>query len=225
VVTVALKIKMLILDYDLSSVINDVDFYEAFCSALREVGRNCLNFDEFSVLLESDLLREYVSRYISEDAFWRRFRQLYVSRHSYPRRGLRELLIQVKRFGVKVAVLSGRETHPEYIWWDLRRHGLDELVDDVVTMHDLNTLFLREEFLFDKSPIIEYVKKKHGVIGDFVCIGDYVSDYYSCVKSGGLFIGIGSEVRIGVLKKAGTQLTATDFYEVLMRLQELGLLA
>jgi len=225
VIVVALKIKMLILDYDLSSVINDIDFYEAFCSALREVGRSCLSFNEFSTLLESDLLREYVSRYTSEDAFWRKFRQLYISRHSYPRRGLRELLIQMKRFSIKIVVLSGRETHPEYIWWDLRRHGLDELVDDIVTMYDLNTLFLQEEFLFDKSPLIEYVKRKHGVLEGFVCIGDYVSDYYSCMKSGGVFIGIGSVVRTSVLKKAGVQFTAEDFYEVLLKLRELGLLA
>jgi len=215
---------MVVLDYDLSSVVNDVDFYEAFCKALREIRKECISFNEFSQLLESDLLKEHISQLTCEEVFWRRFRQLYFSRHSFPRRGLREFLVLMKNLNVKVVVISGRETHSDYIWWDLRRHGLDELVDDVVTMHDLNTLFLREEFPFDKSPLINYVKRKHGVLEKFACIGDYVADYYSCVKSGGVFIGIGSAVRLGVLKKAGVQFTAMDFYEVLLRLRELRLL-
>jgi len=218
---------MVILDYDLSSVVNYADFYEAFCGALREIGKDCshMSFSDFQQLLDSDVLREYVQRITDEDSFWRRFRQLYISRHSFPRRGLREFLLLMKHLAVKVVVISGRETRSEYIWWDLRKYGLDELVDDVATMYDLNLLPLREEFLFDKSPLIEYVKKKHGVLRNFICIGDYVTDYYSCDKSGGIFIGIGSDVRTSVLKKAGVKLVVGDFYEVLPILRELGLLS
>lgn len=218
------RFKMVVLDYDLSSVINDVDFYEAFCEALREINNNPTSFNEFSEMLETNYIREFVRQNTNEELFWRRFRQLYISRHSLPRRGLREFLLLVKSRDIKVVVISGRETHSKYIWWDLRRHGLDDFIDDVITMYESTILQLREEFLFDKSSLIEYAKRKHGVAGGFVCIGDYIADYYSCIKAGGVFIGIGSDTRTSILKKAGVQHTAKDFYEVIIRLSEIGFL-
>jgi phosphoglycolate phosphatase-like HAD superfamily hydrolase len=215
------RFEMIVLDYDLSAVINDADFYEAFCNTLREFGEECISFSEFLEYLELDTLKNKIPHVIREDDFWRKFRQLYVSRHSFPRTGLREFLLSMRNLSIKVVVVSGRETHPEYIWSDLRRYGIDELVDDVITMHAFSLLSLKEEFLFDKTPLIEYAKNKHSVLGEFICIGDYVTDYYSCIKAGGIFIGIGSAARTSILKKAGVSFIAENFYEVLVRLREI----
>jgi phosphoglycolate phosphatase-like HAD superfamily hydrolase len=220
VLNVFRRLEMIVLDYDLSAVINDTDFYETFCNTLREFGEKCISFNEFSKQLESDTLKNRIPRMIHEDYFWRRFRQSYISRHSFPRTGLREFLLLMRNLGIKIVVISGRETHPEYIWSDLRRHGIDELIDDVITMHTLPLLSLREEFLFDKTPLIEHAKRKYSVLGEFICIGDYVTDYYSCIKAGGVFIGIGSAARTSILKKAGVSFIAENFYEVLLRLWE-----
>ncbi|MEM4881890.1 MAG: hypothetical protein QXP89_07235, partial [Desulfurococcaceae archaeon] len=82
-----------------------------------------------------------------------------------------------------------------------------------------------EEFLFDKSPLIRYAKRKHGISGEVICIGDYVTDYYSCRKAGGVFVGIASVSERGEsLKKAGVEFLVKDFYEALLCLHYLGLL-
>jgi phosphoglycolate phosphatase len=219
------RVGLVILDYDQTTVENIIDFYEAYCQALRLNGADCVAFPDFMTLLKENRLGEKIPREVDHDEFWRIFRRVYISRHSRPLNGLREFLLSLKNFNVKVVVISGRETPPWYIFWDLRRHGLDSYIDDVLTFHDLELLGYKEEFLFDKSELMNYVKKKHGVSGDVVCIGDYIADYYSCRKINGIFIGVNvfSERNID-LEKAGVKILARDFYEVLVLMFENGLL-
>ncbi|MEM0001772.1 MAG: HAD hydrolase-like protein [Desulfurococcaceae archaeon] len=219
------RLELIILDYDQTTVENIIDFYEAYCQALRIHGSNCVSTQEFLTLLRENRLGDRIPMEVDPTEFWKTFRRVYVSRHSKPLRGLREFLITLKRLNVKIVVISGRETSPRYILWDLRNHGLDRYIDDVLTFQDMQVYGFKEEFLFDKSDLIRYVKKKHGVSREIVCIGDYIADYYSCVKSGGIFIGINTfPERNRDLEKAGVKMLARDFYDVLVIMYEEGLL-
>lgn len=220
-----MRLGLLVLDYDETTVENVVDFYEAYCEALRLHGKKCVSFEKFTALLGTNRLSEEIPAEADEIRFWEIFRKTYKSRHSTVRRGLRELLIAVKTLNVKVVVISGRETSSHHIEFDLRRHGISEFIDGVYTLHDLLLINEKEEFMFDKSPLIKHAKRKHGVHGKVVCIGDYVTDYYSCKRAGGIFMGIASvPQRSESLKKAGVEFLVKDFYEVLLYLHRLGLL-
>lgn len=216
--------KLLVLDYDQTMVENTFDLYEAYCEALRQYNSNCISYGDFIEILRGNRLDKAIPIDVDLVEFFREFRRHYKSRHSYPQKGLRELLIILKILDFKVIVVSGRETSSQYIIWDLRRHGLDEYVDDVLTIHDLHLINGKEEFLFDKSGLIEYAMRKHGVIGVAICIGDYVTDFYSCKKINGVFIGLNSiPERNEYLRDIGAEFLAGDFSEVFYLLSELGL--
>lgn len=215
----------MILDYDETAVENTIDFYEAYCEALREKGRSCVDFNRFTTLLNENKLHEEIPSEVSETEFWKTFRSFYKSRHSIPRRGLREFLITMRTLNIKVVIVSGRETPSRYIELDLRNHGFHEFIDGVYTLHDLIIIGGMEEFLFDKSALIEYVKRRYSANGTIVCIGDYITDYYSCKKVGGVFIGINSAPgKSKSLREAGVKLLAKDFHDVLLYLYSLELL-
>jgi phosphoglycolate phosphatase len=220
------KLRVIVLDYDQTLVDNTVDFYEAYCGAMRYYGTSCLLFNDFLKLLRTNNLDRAIPRGVSPEEFFRVFRGLYLSRHSSLQPGVREFLVLVKAFNVKIIVVSGRETPSWYIVWDLNRHGLMEFIDDVLTLNDRTRLGLEENFLFDKSGLIKYALGKHGVSGGVVCIGDYVTDYYSCKSIGGVFIGLNKySERNSELEKAGVKMLARDFHEVLVLLSQNGFLA
>ncbi|MEM0198967.1 MAG: haloacid dehalogenase-like hydrolase [Desulfurococcaceae archaeon] len=220
------KLGLIVLDLDETTLENIFDFYEAYCTALRIHNEDCPGFDEFMVMFNENKLHEKIPSHVNHVDFWRTFRKLYASKHSWLKKGLREFLYYVKNLGVRIVIISGRESPSYGIWFDLRKHGIDEYVDELYTMWDLEILRGYEEFLFDKSYLVNHARRRLGVQGETVCIGDYVTDYYSCVKAGGIFIGINSEEsRNTALKKAGVKYVARDFTDVLVILSELGLLS
>ncbi len=219
------RLELVLLDYDQTLVDNTVDFYEAYCGALLHFGSKCISYDEFQELLVTNNLQSKIPRGVDPEEFFRVFRRLYISRHSIPQPGLREFLVTMKKLNIKTIVVSGRETHAWYITWDLARHGFLDYIDDVLTINDLVYLGQREKFLFDKTPLYEYAMKKHGVTGLTICIGDYVTDYYSCKSINGVFIGLNKHPeRNHFLIKEGVKMTARDFYEVLTLISDAGLL-
>lgn len=220
-----MSIKLVILDYDLTFVDNYVDFYEAYSSTLKTYGCEPPGFDKFMEMLEHDMLEDSVPAGISKDDFWRLFRRLYVSRHGVLKKGCREALIALKtKYHAKTVIISGRESSPSFIWMELRRLGVDEFIDEVYTLQDLVYLNGVEESLFDKTWLINYVMRKHGVQPcQTVFLGDYITDYVSALKSGVYFIGVNqSEVRGGLMRKKGVSLVAKDFYDVLLHLSSLN---
>jgi phosphoglycolate phosphatase len=218
------RLFMVVLDYDQTIVDNTPDFYEAFCAALRHYNHPCIPFDEFTSLLVSNNLQHAIPEGVSPEEFFKVFRRSYVSRHSWPRPGVKEFLALLKTFNVKVVIISGRETSKRYVLFDLERHGLVDYVDDVLTLEDLILLGFKESFLFDKSQLISYAKQKYGVAGEVICIGDYITDYLSCIKVGGIFIGINKYVeRNRYLERAGVKFLAKDFYEAALIVSSLGL--
>lgn len=217
---------MVVLDYDESTVENTFDFYEAYCQALKTYGVACPSYEEFIDLLSGNALHEKIPGTTTQEEFWKLFRRIYPSRHSWVKRGLKEFLIALNSFSVKVVVISGRETPSQVIWQDIRKHGLEDYISNVYTLFDLAVMGGNEEFLFDKSYLIKLAKRKYGKGKVHVCIGDYVTDYYSCARTGGIFIGVNSiPARNGVLRKVGVQFVATDFFEVLLILSKIGLLS
>ncbi len=218
-------VKLVIFDYDLTFVDNYVDFYEAYSHALKTYGCKPPSFDKFMEMLEHDELEDSVPAGINKNDFWRLFRRVYVSRHGFLKKGCKEALNTLKsKYHVKTAIISGRETSSEYIWMELRRLGVDEFIDEVYTLQNLVYLNGVEESLFDKSWLLNYVMRKHGVLPcQTVFLGDYITDYLSALKSNVYFIGVNqSEVRGGLMVKKGVSLVARDFYDVLLHISSLN---
>jgi len=212
-----MSIKLAILDYDLTTMYNVFDFYEAYMSALKRYGGGFVSFDEFMELLNQDRLSERIPSGVDKAEFWLFFRRVYVSRHSTPMDGVGDFLRIVKGLGGKTVIVSGRETSSAYIWMDLRMHGLDEYVDEVYTIDDLARLGGVEEYLFDKSWIISYVLEKYAVEPcRAVCLGDFTTDLLSCRKLGVPFIGVNKdEYRGRLLKSRGAIIVVKNFHEAI----------
>lgn len=220
------RLKLIILDYDETLVENPFDFYEAYCQTLRIHGSTCPSYDEFMLLLRYNQLSDRIPGEVDQESFWRVFRKLYRSKHSTLRKGLREFLVIMRNFNVRLVVVSGREAPIWDIQRDLINHGVAEYIDEVLTLYNMEIMGFQEEFLFDKSCLIEYAKRKYGIYEDqaVICIGDYITDYFSCKKAGGIFIGINTyPERNSELKKHGVEYTARDFYDVLLIMHDLGL--
>ncbi len=217
------KPRLVVLDYDETTVDNTFDFYEAYCAALKLHGARCLEYSKFLALFSENKLHSEVPSRVDQESFWKTFRRLYQSRYSWLRAGLSEFLVYAKSLDTKIVIVSGRETPSQNIWLDLRKHGISEFIDDVYTLWDSALMGGEEGFLFDKSFLVSYVKTKYGVHDNFVCIGDFPTDYYSCVKAGGTFIGLTPiPERAEHLKKAGAKLVASNFKEVLVILSDIG---
>lgn len=208
--------RMLILDYDLTLLNNYVDFYDAFSDSLRAFGLSPISFEEFMELLEGNALGETIPKGV-EESFWRYFRRIYSSHCSCAREGALELLSALKSHSWINVVITGREMHRRAIEMELEMAGLRDFVDDVYTILDAHLLGLGEEYLFDKSSLIGYALRRHGVDPrNAICIGDFIADLISCSKYGIKFIGINdSEVRNEVLRKLGATYLVKNLREAL----------
>lgn len=204
------------MDYDLTLLNNYVDFYDAFSDSLREFGLPPLSFEEFMELLEGNALGKLIPGGI-EESFWKHFRRIYPSHCLCVREGALELLSTLKSHNWINVVITGREKHRKAVEMELEMAGLREFVDDVYTILDAHLLGLGEEQLFDKSSLIGFALRKHGVDPrDAICIGDFVTDLISCSKHGVKFIGINdSEARNEALRKLGAAYLVKNLREAL----------
>jgi len=218
------RVRLVILDYDLTLVNNVIDFYLAFTESLKKHFQREMSFSEFYDLLVSDKIVDEVPTTGIGYKVWVDMRRLICkSRYiSSLAPGLKFFLEITSSTGVEHVIVSGKECHSEYIWRELRRAGIDNFINGVYTFFDLAVLGGYEEELFDKSWLIKYAVKKHGKrVEEAVYIGDYKTDYYSSVKAGVRFIGLAFiERRAELLRDIGVGCIARDFYEALICLTE-----
>ncbi len=208
------------LDYDLTLVNSIYDFYEAINEAIKHYGGSPVDYGTFYRLLEEHLLDTLIPPGASKDAFWKYFRRVYRSMTGIPVRGAYRFLHYASLMGIGRVIVSGRECHPGHIWLELRRHGLDEYIDEVYTMYDLEVIGGVEEELFDKAWLIKLIMKKWGIAPwEGVYIGDYRQDYISSVKTGVEFIGVAfSDKRARCLREIGAERVAMDLEGALYHL-------
>lgn len=210
------ELRALLLDYDMTLVDSIFDFYEAFSEALALLGRGPIGFGEFYSLYLEDRLDELAPRGPGALSFWRAFRRAYKSRRSVLKPGAPYLLSLAKSIGVFTAVITGREIWKWEILQDLRRFGIDQLVDEVYTMADLESVGGCEQHPFDKSWLIAHVLEKLGAEPcEAVFVGDYRSDFESASAVGVRFVGVAEEGgRKKALAAAGAPLVVGNLYEV-----------
>jgi len=215
---VVFKIKLVILDYDLTLVNNIIDFYISFSEALEKFTGKTLTFNEFYNYLARDELINILPDSIDQWVFWREMRRRICSSHTLiPSRGVKEFLYTTSFFNIKNVIVSGKECHPKYLELELEKIGIRDYVDGIYTFYSLQILNGVEETLFDKSWLLKYVVNKYKVDPlETVYIGDYKMDYYSSLKAGVNFIGLASlPSRAKMFKEIGTKYVARDFYEAL----------
>lgn len=215
--------RLLILDYDLTLVDTLYDFFEAVNESRKAFNLKPLSLVEFLNYFLSDELTWKAPPESSLDYFWRFFRRIYRTKYGKPVAGATRVLELLKSIGVRNVVVTGREVPSSSIWLELQGMGLDYVIDDVYTLYDLMILGGREESLFDKSWIINYLLSKSSIEkSEAVFIGDYWLDALSAGKVGVPFIGITSfEKRAHDLLRYGACKVVGNFYELLVALYEL----
>jgi phosphoglycolate phosphatase len=196
---------------------NLFDFYEAYNLSLKKFLGKTISFDKFYYMLNNYLLDEYLPRDIDRVSFWRFFRRIYRTRHGRPVRGAYYFLYWVKTLGFKTIIISGRECPDQTIWLELDRFGLREYIDEVYTLFSVEIYGGVEEELFDKSWLMRYALKNHGLVpGEVVYLGDYRQDLISSRRVGIRFIGVAfSEERMKCLYDLGAEYVAKDLYDAL----------
>jgi phosphoglycolate phosphatase len=196
---------------------NMFDFYEAYNLSLKRFLNKTISFNKFYYLLNNYLLDNYLPQNIDKISFWRFFRRIYRTRHGRPVRGAYYFLYWVKTLNFKTLIISGRECPSQAIWFELDRFGLREYIDEIYTLFNVEIHGGIEEELFDKSWLIKYALKKHGLTpGEVIYLGDYRQDLISSRKVGIRFIGIAfSEERMRCLYSLGAEYVARDLYEAL----------
>ncbi len=216
-------IRIVLLDYDLTLMNSIYDFYDAVNTAVKKYGGEPVVFDYFYRLLIEHRLDELIPRGVSKVDFWKYFRKVYRSMTGIPVRGAYRFLLYTSMMGLLKIIVSGRENHPLNIWLELRRHGLDEYIDEVYTLYDLEVMGGVEEELFDKAWLIKVILKKWGVTPcEAVYIGDYRQDYISSLKTGVEFIGVAfSRERAECLRSVGVERIAMDLEEALYYLLDI----
>ncbi len=217
------KIRVILLDYDLTLMDNIYDFYDAINEALKYFNAKPIPFNRFYYLFINYRLHEVVPSSVEQETFWRYFRRIYPSRTGLPVKGLDYFLYWVRNLGLKNIIISGRECHELKIHLELEKYGLRDYIDEVYTLFHLEIYGGLEEELFDKSWLIKWVLEKHGTEpGEAVYIGDYSQDYYSSRKVNVEFIGLAlSKERAECLQRIGVKYIAKNYYEVLLYLLDI----
>lgn len=198
---------VVVFDYDLTLLNNKLDFYTAFVETLSHYGGDVPNYSTFIELLNRNMLDKVIPPHVDASEFWRMFRKVYRNRYPSLRTGADRCLHILKSFGIITVVVTGREIHRQHIIADLDMLGVRDYIDAVYTLADLEFFNEREEFLFDKSALITRAIRGFGLHPEMgVCIGDFLTDLYSCEKAGLKFIGLNDdEERNVMLKKAGAK--------------------
>ncbi len=222
-VVLTYRIKMVLLDYDLTLMSNLLDFYDAYIVALKKFLGKTVSFTKFYEMLVNHTLDEFLGEGIDREAFWRFQRKNIRSMYGYPVEGACYFLYWVKNMNMKTVIISGRECHPDVLYYELRRFGLDEYIDEIYTLFNLYVIGGVEEELFDKTWLIRYVLKKHGIDpSQAVYIGDYRLDYISSKKAGVEFIGVAFDPeRKECLHRLGAKYVGENLYDALYYLIEI----
>jgi len=202
---------------------NLLDFYDAYIVALKKFLGKTVSFIEFYKMLVNHTLDEFLGEGIDREAFWRFQRKNIRSMYGYPVDGAYYFLYWVKNMNMKTVIISGRECHPDVLYYELRRFSLDEYIDEIYTLFDLYVIGGVEEELFDKTWLIRYVLKKHGIDpSEAVYIGDYRLDYISSKKAGVEFIGVAfDQERKECLYRVGAKYVGENLYDALYYLLEI----
>lgn len=212
------KIKLVILDYDLTLINNLVDFYISFSESLEKFSGSKISFNEFYEYMSSDKLVSIPPKSIDSRVFWKDMRKRICRSHAIiPSIGVKEFLNITSSSNVKNVIVSGKECYSKYLEMELEKIGIREYINGIYTFFDLDILNGVEESLFDKSWLLKHVLNEYSIEpSDAVYIGDYKLDYYSSLKVGINFIGFATiPGRIKMFKDLGVKYIARNFYEVL----------
>lgn len=184
-------LRAVIFDLD-QTLINTLNrFYRIFNLILSEFGGDELDWDIFIKHYADDTLNGFIPDGVSVEVFWRTFLYRYNDielEDEAPIPGAMEVLIKLKELNFRVAVVTGRAVDEDCVWRELRRHGMADYVDCVVTSkdHDYVELFSKDEILRKAASCL-------GVpMGECIVVGDYWPD----IKSGR---AVNAKMVVGVL--------------------------
>jgi len=183
--------RAVIFDLD-QTLINTLNrFYKVFNLILVEFGGDEIDWDTFIKHYADDTLNVFIPKNVSIKTFWRTFLYRYNDvelEDEAPIPGAIDVLSRLKEMNVKIAIVTGRAVDEDCIWRELKRHGMADYVDCVVTSKDQD-----DGELFSKDEIFRKAAKCLCVpINECIVVGDYWPD----IKSGK---AVNAKMVIGVL--------------------------
>ena len=200
------KLKIAILDLDMTLVNTIYRFYIVYNMVRRNYGIHEIGFKEFVENFKEDKLTEILNP-LSESVrehFWKEFRRTYsgfISPYDRPYCGAKETLRYLKGKGLGIIVSTGREAEPEEIWKELRHFKLDPYVDEVYTLAQQDPS--EEDLLFSRKGILSLILRRHQVSGDeTIFVADYWVDMEAGRKAGVITIGVLTGLKSEELLKA-----------------------
>lgn len=218
------RLKIVILDYDMTLIDTLIDFYEALNRTLEHYGLEKISYSEFLKLFKEDRLGlELVPDYIDPRDFWRYFRRVYESRYARPSKGAEYFLYMMKLYGARNIIVTGREVPSVKIWWEVRKFNLHRYIDEIYTMYDLHLMGGIERELFDKSWLLIWILRRHGASPEeAVMLGDYWIDALSSRNAGIAFIGVTEyDERARDLYMNGAEVVVKNLYEAVEAVHDL----
>lgn len=174
--------KAAIFDLDCTLVDTLKRFYDVFNELLKERGSEPLTWDNFFKHYVADTLDNVISAPLDKERelheFWleflRRYRAGDLGSKLIP--GAREVLRELNRAGVPIAVITSCITPVTKVMGELASFGLDKFVSTAATGDDVSR-DLKEGHHFSKVEILRLAAGRLGVDPrDCVVVGDYWND-------------------------------------------------
>ncbi len=178
--------RLAIFDLDQTLVDTLHRFHRIFNMSLEKFGCRQVGWEDFVKKYREDTLNDFVC--VSRRKFWDYFLSHYndiLCEKDALIPGARELLQNLKSRGLKIAIVTGRMAPAEKVWEELKRYGISELIDLVLTRHDnYCDGHHRTELLRDA------MQRLNAKPEETFFVGDYWPDMQSGKEAGVFTIGV-----------------------------------
>ncbi len=178
--------RLAIFDLDQTLVNTLPRFHRVFNMALRHFGCGEVPWDEFVRKYREDTLNDYVC--VSRREFWDYFLSHYNDIECEKDTlipGAREVLETLRKRGLKIAIVTGRMVPSSKVWEELRRFGIAEYIDLVLTRADnYCDGHHRTELLLDA------MRRMNANAEETFFVGDYWPDMQSGREAGIFTVGV-----------------------------------
>lgn len=184
--------KLFIFDLDQTLIDTLHRFHTALNLTLLEFGGRPVGWGEFRRLYMRDELNTLIPEGVDTYSFWKKFRGKmsgWIHVYDRPIYGSKEVLEWVKSRGGRVVVTTGRDSHPEHVWLELKIFGLSRYVDKIYTIRLQDPR--DEDQLFSRRGLLKHAMEEYNA-GRFetIFVGDYWVDMRSAKTLGITSIGV-----------------------------------
>ena len=178
--------------FDLDGTLIDTRgrFFLIFNESLKKFNLPTLNKNIFENYYKNASLDHLVPEGI-EIQFWDYFLENY-SKTSTPDEfkipGSKQALYQFKKRGIGIGVVTGRISSVESVWFELKKHELDQFVDVVITRSKSQNR--NDDYFSKEQNLLEALDKLGHRPFESIFVGDYIFDIRSGKSIGAVTVAV-----------------------------------